>query len=79
MANHLAAIKAKLLLAGISVHIFQDPRIKYFQKAMTLHRPFKAQLKKIIDIDTLQLLVRTCDSTYMGQVFKLFIPWHSSP
>ena len=70
MANHLSAIKSKLSLAGIPVHIFQDPRIKYFQKAILLHRPFKVQLKKIIDIDTLQLLVRTCDSTYMGQVFK---------
>ena len=70
MANHLSAIKAKLSLYGISVHMFQDPRIKYFQKAMTLHKPFKVQLKKIIDINTLQLMVQTCDSTYMGQVFK---------
>ena len=35
-----------------------------------MHRPFKVQLKKIIDIDTLQLIVRTCDSMYMGMVFK---------
>ena len=54
----------------VPIHIFQDPRIKYFQKAMILHKPFKVQLKKIIDINTLQLMVRTCDSTYMGQVFK---------
>ena len=70
MSNHLSAIKAKLSLLGVSIQPFQDSRIKYFQKAMTLHRPFKAQLKKVIDIDTLQLIVRTCDSTYMGQVFK---------
>ena len=70
MANHLSAIKAKLSMSGISIQAFYDPRIKYFQKAMTLHRPFKVQLKKIIDIDTLHLIVRTCDSTYMGQVFK---------
>ena len=71
MANHLSAIKAKLSMLGISIQAFLDPRIKYFQKAMVLHRPFKVQLKKkIIDIDTLHLIVRTCDSTYMGQVFK---------
>ena len=31
---------------------------------------FKPALKSRIDIDTLHLLVRACDSTYMGQVFK---------
>ena len=59
MANHLSAIKAKLSLFGLSIHVFQDPRIKYFQKAMILHKPFKVQLKKIIDITMLQLIVRT--------------------
>ena len=70
MANHLSAIKAKLSLSGIPVHMCEDPRIKYFQRAMTIHRPFKVHLEKIIDIETLQLLVLTCDSTYMGQLFK---------
>ena len=70
MANHLSAVKTKLALLGFSTHPFEDPRIKFFQKAITLHRPFKVSLKKIIDIDTKQLIVRACDSTYMGQVFK---------
>ena len=70
MANHMSAIKAKLSLSGISIRIFDDHRIKYFHKAMILHQPFKVKLKKIIDIDTLQLIVRVCDSMYMGQVFK---------
>ena len=70
IANHLSAVKTKWALMGLLTHPFDDPRIKYFQNAIVLHRPFKAKLKKIIDIDTLQLLVRICDSTYMGQVFK---------
>ena len=70
LANHLAAIKANLSLYGLSTLIFQDPRIKYFQKAMTLRTSFKPSIKSIIDINTLQLLIRACDSTYMGQVFK---------
>ena len=70
MANHLSAIKAKLALFGLLLQSFSDPRIKYFQKAMTLHRPFKVTLKKIIDLNTLQLIVRAFDFTYMGQVFK---------
>ena len=70
IANHLSAIKAKLALFGLPLQAFTDPRIKYFQKAMTLHRPFKVKLKKIIDIKTLHLIIRACDSTYMGQIFK---------
>ena len=70
MANHVSAIKAKLSLFGLPIHMFQDPRLKYFQKATTLNRPFKATLKSVIDIDTLHLMVRHCDYTYMGQVFK---------
>ena len=70
MANHLSAIKAKLALFGLPTQIFQDPRIKYFQKAMVLRRPLKVQLKKIIDIHTLHLIVKVCDSTYVGKIFK---------
>ena len=70
MANHMSAIKAKLSLSGISIRFFDDHRIKYFHKAMILHQPFKVKLKKTIHIDTLQLIVRACDSMYMGQVFK---------
>ena len=70
LANHLSAIKANLAIYGLPTLLFQDPRIKYFQKAMILHRPFKPSLKSVIDIDTLHLIVRLCDSTYMGQVFK---------
>ena len=70
MANHIPAIKAKMALYGLPLAIFDDPRIKYFQKAMVLKRPFKANLKKVIDIDTLHLIIRACDFTYMGQIFK---------
>ena len=70
LVNHLSAIKANLAIYGLPTQIFHDPRIKYFQKSITLHRPFKAALKSIINIDTLQLIVRLCDSTYMGHVFK---------
>ena len=70
MANHISAIKAKMALYGLPLAIFDDPRIKYFQKAMVLKRLFKANLKNIIDIDTLHLIIRACDFTYMGQIYK---------
>ena len=70
MANHLSAIKTTFSLYGLSTLPFADPRIKCFQKALVLHKPFKFQLKRLIDIPTRQLIVRLCDTTYMGQVFK---------
>ena len=70
MANHLSASKAKMSIFGLSTSYFQDQRITYFQKSVTLHRPFKASLKKLINIDILHLIVRACDFTYMGQIFK---------
>ena len=66
---HLS-IKTTFSLYGLSTQPFADPRIKCFQKVMVLHKLFKVQLKKVIDIPTLQLIVRLCDTTYMGQVFK---------
>ena len=75
MANHLSAIKAKMSIFGLSTSCFKDQRINYFQKSVTLHRPFKASLKNLIDIDTLHLIVRACDFTYMGQFLKPFTHW----
>ena len=57
MVNHLSAVKTTLALMDLPKQAFDDPR-KYSQKAMVLHKPFKASLKKVIDIDTLQLIVQ---------------------
>ena len=37
---------------------------------MALHKPFKVKLKKIVDLHTLQLITRSFDFTYMGQIYK---------
>ena len=65
-------LKTKMTLCGLSTASFQDQRVKYFLKAITLHRPFKVKLKTVIDIDTLLLIARACDFIYMGQIFKAF-------
>ena len=49
------------------VQSFLDPRIKYFQKSLTLHRQFTG---KIIDIKLLTVIVSLCDIMWMGQIFK---------
>ena len=36
MANHISAIKAKIALYGLPLAMFDDPRVKYFQKAVVL-------------------------------------------
>ena len=42
----------------------------FFSYTVTIHRPFKTSLKSVIDMDMLHLIVRACDFTYMGQIFK---------
>ena len=70
IANHISAIKACCTLYHLPFAPFQDPRIKYYLKAIALHKPFKIKFKKVVDIQTLQLIIRSCDFTYMGQIYK---------
>ena len=70
IANNLSAVKSSLSMYGVSVFAFLDPRIKYFQKSLTLNRQFTAKIKKIIDINTLMDIVSVCDTMWMGQIFK---------
>ena len=72
IANHMSAIKASCAIYDLNTHIFQDSRLKYYFKALALHKPFKVTLKKIVDIPTLILIANTCDSMYMGHIFKAF-------
>ena len=50
MPNYLSAIKTKLLIFGLDVAGFADPRLKYYQQAIQMHAPMRVNLKKIIDI-----------------------------
>ena len=70
IANYVSAIKANMALYGLSVYAFQDPRITYFQRALSIHKPFSPVVKKIIDIPRLTLIVQICDTMWMGQIFK---------
>ena len=70
MANHLLAIKSKFHLYALDSSCFTDSRIKYYTKAMILSKPFKPNLKPIIDIDMLKAITVTWGSMYMGFVYK---------
>ena len=82
MANYLSAIRANFNIFGLDVAIFQDMRIKYYQRAVQLSAPMNVKLKKIIDIPLLLKVVEQCNLMYMGQVFKplyllAFFSFHS--
>ena len=68
--NYLSAIKTMLQLYDIQTAAFRDHRVTYFTKALKLKAPFRVFFKTIIDIPTLTNIVSTCDSMYMGQVYK---------
>ena len=70
IANHMSAVRTKFAMLGLDTSPFQDPRIRYFTKAITLTSSLKVSLKAVIDIPLLLKIVSQCDNTYMGQVFK---------
>ena len=43
------AIKTSFILYAFPTHLFTDPRIKYYTRALALHRPYKATINSIID------------------------------
>ena len=70
IANYLSAVKANLALYGLPLYSFQDPRIMYFQKSLSVHKTFAPVVKKIIDIPLLASITSICDTMWMGQIFK---------
>ena len=70
MANYLSAIKSTFTIHGLDVSCFGDQRLKLYQRAVQLHPPLSVKPNKVIDINLLTQIVRQCDLTYMGQIFK---------
>ena len=70
MANYLSAIKTKFLIMGLDVACFNDCLLKYYQKVVQFHSPLNVKLNKVIDILLLKSIVRCCNFTYTGQIFK---------
>ena len=68
--NYLSAIKTMLQLYGIQSVAFRDHRVSYFTKALKLQAPFRVTLKSIIDIPLLNEIITSCNSMYMGQIYK---------
>ena len=69
-SNYRSGIKAMSVIHGLSDWPFSHVQVKYFVRSLQLSNPITVTLKKIIDIPLLRQIVKQCDTTYMGQVFK---------
>ena len=70
VVNHISAVKAMLGLHGLSLVMFDSPKIKLFIKSVQMNRPITVSFPSIIDIPMLHKIIAICDTMYMGQVFK---------
>ena len=70
ISNYVSTVKANLALHGLPSYSFQDPRIAYFQRSLSLHKTLSPVVKKIIDIPLLTAIISICDIMWMGQIFK---------
>ena len=70
MRNHISAIKWYVHKGGISLAPYEDARVLMFVKSVQKSSPLAVKLKAIIDPDTLRAIVRSCEDTYMGLIFK---------
>ena len=68
--NHISAVKAMLGLYGLPLAMFDSPKIKLFMRSVQMNRPITVSIPSIIDIPMLHIIISTCDTIYMGQVFK---------
>ena len=70
VANHVSAVKAMLGLYNFPVDLFSKPKIKLFIKSVQINRPLNLSQAAVIQVDLLHKIVTSCDSMYMGQVYK---------
>ena len=68
--NHLAAIRAKLVVLGLNPSPQDHKKIKYYLRALKLNRPISVTSCHIISVHMLLKIVYQCDYFYMGKVFK---------
>ena len=69
LSNYISAIKAMFVVFHLDYRVLEDPKIKYF-KSVRINRPLSVPKRNIMDLKTLHRLIRLCNSTQMGLVFK---------
>ena len=70
LANYLSAVRAMFVMFNLNYRILDDPKIKYFIKAVRINRPLSVPRRHILDLKTLQSLIFHCERAHMGRIFK---------
>ena len=70
MQNYLAAIKSCYVRFSLNVHIFDEPQISMFLKAVQKTSVLHVRMPNLVDKVLLQQIVQNCKYTYMGDIFK---------
>ena len=70
LANYSSAIKATFIMFHLDHNVLEDPKIRYFIKSVRVNIPLAVPKFNIMDFDTFHRLVRLCNCTYMGAMFK---------
>ena len=68
--NHISAIRAMSIIFDLQYGSWEHPRVKYFVKALKLHRPMVLPKRNIIDISTLKRMVALCNRFSNPEVYK---------
>ena len=70
IVNIVSAVKSRLQAYGVSITPWTDTRVSLFTKSLYHCKKFKAHLPRVIDVKMLTDIVKVCDSTSFGFVFK---------
>ena len=70
LANYISAAKANFTRLGLEYSLWDHPNVKCFLASSKINRPFKVVKCHVIDLETLQRLVRYCDLISFGIVYK---------
>ena len=65
ISNHLAAIKAKLIVLGLNPSPLDHKKVKYYIRALKLNRPITVTSHNIITVRMLLKIVYQCDYIYI--------------
>ena len=70
ISNTVTALKTQFQLYGLDTVFFADKRVSLFIRSLKIHRPFKVSLKPIISLNMLKDICATCDTMFLGHIFK---------
>ena len=70
MLNYLSALKCFAVRFDLYHHVFDHSKVHMYVKALQKTTPARIKLHNIVDINFLKEIVKKCDCTYLGKIFK---------